>query len=408
MATKDKVIPLSTLQTTEKPAKVIQPPPATGAEGLRGNIEAMGDAFTQGLTEKRAAAEKDRESSYSMLLDGLASSDTEIDLTNKAYRRDVDPLERELVDINNDIRAEEHGLRRRLEKLDKNEQGLFGGALEDEKDRVTRESLAKQADLAVIQLARQGRFDSAKAIADRFVQAKLEKQTQRNQLLQFMYTENKDMFTLAEQREFESKQGDRERELDFERDKEMARFNQILQQNDPLYKAQVANIYSQIADRNASASAYGTLNGKPQTATQAQVQGYADRTNQSDSIIGKIGAKFTGTSSLLGERLPNLFKSSERQQFEQAQRNFVNAVLRRESGAVISEEEFANAKQQYFPVPGDSTDVLTQKAANRQTVINNLYQQSNTPRSALPGQIIEADDGKTYKVGDDGETLIEL
>lgn len=228
MATKDKTIPLSTLQTTETPAKVIQPAPATGAEGVRGTIEAMGDAFTQGLTEKRQAAEKDRDTSFSLLTDAFANSDTEIDLTDQIYSKNVDPLERELIDINNDIRAEEHGLRRRLEKLDKNEQGLFGGALEDEKDRITKESLTKQADLAVIQLARQGRFDSAKAIADRFIQAKLEKQTQRNELLKFMYLENKDMFTLAEQREFETKQGDRDRELDFERDKEMARFNQIL------------------------------------------------------------------------------------------------------------------------------------------------------------------------------------
>ena len=61
-------------------------------------------------------------------------------------------------------------------------------------------------------------------------------------------------------------------------------------------------------------------------------------------------------------------KSDERQQFEQAKRNFINAVLRRESGAVISDKEFANAHQQYFSVPGDSQAVKKQKRENRATV----------------------------------------
>jgi len=37
--------------------------------------------------------------------------------------------------------------------------------------------------------------------------------------------------------------------------------------------------------------------------------------------------------------------------FEQAKKNFVNAVLRLESGAVISPSEFTNADKQYFPQP---------------------------------------------------------
>jgi hypothetical protein len=61
--------------------------------------------------------------------------------------------------------------------------------------------------------------------------------------------------------------------------------------------------------------------------------------------------------------------SANSQKAEQAQRNFVNAVLRQESGAAIADTEFANAKKQYFPQPGDGPDVIAQKAANRKTVI---------------------------------------
>lgn len=49
----------------------------------------------------------------------------------------------------------------------------------------------------------------------------------------------------------------------------------------------------------------------------------------------------------------------------QAERNFVNSILRQESGAAISESEFRNAEQQYFPRPGDTPEVLAQKERNR-------------------------------------------
>lgn len=61
----------------------------------------------------------------------------------------------------------------------------------------------------------------------------------------------------------------------------------------------------------------------------------------------------------------NWTQSPEQQKVEQSQRDFINAVLRRESGAAISEGEFANARQQYFPQPGDSPEVIDQKLKNR-------------------------------------------
>ena len=60
------------------------------------------------------------------------------------------------------------------------------------------------------------------------------------------------------------------------------------------------------------------------------------------------------------------------QQVEQAQRNFVNAILRQESGAAIADSEFANAQKQYFPQPGDSKQVILQKKQNRETAIAGL------------------------------------
>jgi hypothetical protein len=68
--------------------------------------------------------------------------------------------------------------------------------------------------------------------------------------------------------------------------------------------------------------------------------------------------------------------SPDRQKAVQAQRNFINSILRRESGAVISDPEFSNARQQYFPQPGDSPEVIKQKRENRASAIRGLMREA--------------------------------
>lgn len=110
----------------------------------------------------------------------------------------------------------------------------------------------------------------------------------------------------------------------------------------------------------------------PPTQAQYSAAGFAERVQQANAVIDKLGKNFTGTTSTFGKYLPNMFKSEDRQLFEQAQRNFINAVLRRESGAAISPDEFKSAEIQYFPQPGDTIANLQQKAQNRLIVQNNL------------------------------------
>lgn len=64
--------------------------------------------------------------------------------------------------------------------------------------------------------------------------------------------------------------------------------------------------------------------------------------------------------------VPYFFKSDKYKQILQAQRDFINAALRRESGAAIAESEFENARLQYFPQPGDTEAVVKQKQKNRE------------------------------------------
>lgn len=103
--------------------------------------------------------------------------------------------------------------------------------------------------------------------------------------------------------------------------------------------------------------------------------GFYDRMEAADAILGNPAFARAGMDrgNVYKSRIPvfgNKYVTPEYQQFEQAQRDFINAVLRKESGAAISQSEFDNAAKQYFPQPDDSPQVIAQKARNRRTVID--------------------------------------
>jgi hypothetical protein len=87
-----------------------------------------------------------------------------------------------------------------------------------------------------------------------------------------------------------------------------------------------------------------------------------------------VSVKVSGKTALIpgGQTIVNKMLDPNDQKAEQAQRNFINAVLRRESGATIQPYEFDNANMQYFPQEGDSQEVLVQKRANRREAIEGL------------------------------------
>lgn len=123
--------------------------------------------------------------------------------------------------------------------------------------------------------------------------------------------------------------------------------------------------------------------GKPLTEYQGKSTGFGMRADAASRLIDSVGQGGKVQPSLLkraAESVPlvgeglgmvaNRFASPEQQQVEQAQRDFINAVLRQESGAAIAASEFDNARLQYFPQPGDSAEVIEQKRANREAAIN--------------------------------------
>lgn len=214
----ERAIPVTQLTTNIQPVQATQPTQATTAQGMLAEFQTGADTFQDNLKAQREAAMQPLQQSRADYTDFLSDLRGETDLTSEAYSQKdgVDDVQEELNNINQQIRAEQHSLTRKLESLEKNEQGLFGGALTDLLEDTERESLRKQADLTIIQQGVQGRYDSAKAIADRAVSAYLEKQKLTNDALRFNYEENKELFNKAEQREFEVMMATRERALERE------------------------------------------------------------------------------------------------------------------------------------------------------------------------------------------------
>lgn len=138
----------------------------------------------------------------------------------------------------------------------------------------------------------------------------------------------------------------------------------------------------------------GEAGAKPLTEQQAKANLFGARMFESNNILSELesagvprpgaikgGAETVGrilglgTDSMGGTlaeaagTATNWTQSKSQQKVDQARRDFVNAVLRKESGAVISSQEFANAEKQYFPQLGDSKAVIEQKRRNRELAV---------------------------------------
>ncbi|MCO5976804.1 hypothetical protein [Ideonella oryzae] len=145
-----------------------------------------------------------------------------------------------------------------------------------------------------------------------------------------------------------------------------------------------------LTDTQAKALQFGTRmleSGKALDALAAagvEQPGYLKLKRMADSVGAGVAANWTQTP--------------QQQQVEQAQRDFVNAVLRRESGAAISESEFQNARRQYFPQPGDSSEVIVQKRRNRELATQGMLAEVPDHQNRV-GQVVSAADQAASAAG---------
>jgi hypothetical protein len=105
-------------------------------------------------------------------------------------------------------------------------------------------------------------------------------------------------------------------------------------------------------------------------------------------LIDKYGDALTDLTESVAGRTPivgNYAKSQEFQQAEQAGKEFLQAILRKDTGAAITKEETAEYGSVYLPQPGDSAAVLAQKKEARGRAVRAIA--SGLP----PAQILQAE-----------------
>jgi len=115
------------------------------------------------------------------------------------------------------------------------------------------------------------------------------------------------------------------------------------------------------------------IEGKELNGEQGKALAFAGRMALNEATINEVIKRgyepnYSGHIPFLPERL----KSESRKIYEAAKGNWIEAVLRRNSGAVISEKDYADAEQQYFPQPGESKEAIAKKKARRDAELESM------------------------------------
>lgn len=137
-------------------------------------------------------------------------------------------------------------------------------------------------------------------------------------------------------------------------------------------------------------------NIKPMTEGQSKDAVYSTRAEGALPIIDSMGDALTSLPEATGGKLPvvgNYIKSKEYQQAEQAGNEFLQAILRKDTGAAITSQEMAEYGTTYLPRPGDGPEVLAQKQQSRRRALAAI-------KAGMPPQAILAQEKALIATGD--------
>jgi hypothetical protein len=172
------------------------------------------DTMISDIQKQEQAKLKETESQRTDITDIMKVLGQEGQMREQLFQESGVDVARKAVDeYTSAIEAEQLAMRRQLEKT----RMTFGGTtagLQDELGRVERESLAKQADLAILQNASLRNYETMSNIAERKVQALLQPYKTQLDVTKFLYEENKQDLTKAQDRLWSQKVKQEEREFE--------------------------------------------------------------------------------------------------------------------------------------------------------------------------------------------------
>lgn len=126
-------------------------------------------------------------------------------------------------------------------------------------------------------------------------------------------------------------------------------------------------------------------NIKPMTEAQSKDTTFATRAEGALPTVDQFGDALTSLGETAGGSVPvigNYMKSPEFQKAEQAGKEFLQAILRKDTGAAITKGETDEYGSVYLPRPGDSKELLDQKKTSRRRALEAM-KAGMTPQAIL-------------------------
>ena len=118
---------------------------------------------------------------------------------------------------------------------------------------------------------------------------------------------------------------------------------------------------------------------KPPTAAERSSYKFWERGRDAENVLANYESlimKYGFMDQVRLNNAPNFAQSEEMQVYNQAQRQFTEARLRKDSGAAIPESEFESDRKMYFVQPGDTPEVIKRKKDAREATLNALARES--------------------------------
>jgi hypothetical protein len=215
---KAPVAPVITAESLKEQSPVVVPttPTPTTATSITGQTESI---LEQYLAQQQQQAQKKASQSESDLL-SLQEDITGVQQSRSKTEADlkIPELAKQSNDAFTALQASQRAQTKAIRELEKNPQGLFGGALQQEIQRVNREYAMEQADLAITYDVANRNYTSAQATADRKIALALEPLQTKIQFQTAFYNANQQKLSTAQQNTLQALITKNERQYNEERE----------------------------------------------------------------------------------------------------------------------------------------------------------------------------------------------
>jgi HD superfamily phosphohydrolase YqeK len=175
-------------------------------------------AQARAIEERNKQAEIDKiqkeQSGLESSLADILSEQGQIGRRTSEFQKEQDVLgkQKSYDEITSQIEAKDLALRRKIEAMEKNPQGMTADALQGEITRIKREGASELADLSIIQSARNRDLFTAQSFVNQKVELLTQDLKTRFDATKFFYDENKEDLNKEDQRKFEKAIREDERE----------------------------------------------------------------------------------------------------------------------------------------------------------------------------------------------------